>query len=208
MILAAPLRRLDECEDQCRLALTPPFSFSAVQRLSVECLTAPANLMGVQRMIFDDMALARAIHVLSLVHWIGGVAIVTTIVLPRARKSLDAGTAISEFEAFEQRFAFQARISIALAGLSGTYLLMALDGWARFKLISYWWLDLMVAVWFAFAVMIYVLEPLLVHRVFHEFALRDKERAFAIAIRLHAIALLVGAVAIGAGVMGAHGGLP
>lgn len=164
--------------------------------------------MYVPKMIFDGMALARAIHILSIVHWIGGVAVVTTIVLPRARKSLDARTAISEFEAFEQRFAFQARISIVLAGLSGVYLLMALDGWERFQLVRYWWLDLMVAVWFLFAVMIYVLEPLLVHRLFHEYALRNTARAFAVAIRFHAMALFVLAVAIGAGVMGAHGGLP
>ena len=30
-------------------------------------------------MIIDDLACARAIHVLALVHWIGGVAAVTTI---------------------------------------------------------------------------------------------------------------------------------
>ena len=82
-------------------------------------------------MSFDDVALARAIHVLSVVHWIGGVAVVTTIVLPRLRKSLRAEAAIFEFEAFERRFAFQARISILLAGLSGAYLLMALDGGSR-----------------------------------------------------------------------------
>jgi uncharacterized membrane protein len=35
--------------------------------------------------MMDDFALARALHVLALVHWIGGVAMVTTIVLPRAR---------------------------------------------------------------------------------------------------------------------------
>ena len=40
-------------------------------------------------MPFDDIALARAIHVLALVHWIGGVAAVTTIILPRARAFAD-----------------------------------------------------------------------------------------------------------------------
>jgi uncharacterized membrane protein len=34
-----------------------------------------------------DLVLARAIHVVALVHWIGGVAFVTTIVLPSARKA-------------------------------------------------------------------------------------------------------------------------
>lgn len=35
--------------------------------------------------MFDDIALVRALHVLALIHWIGGVAFVTLIVLPLAR---------------------------------------------------------------------------------------------------------------------------
>jgi uncharacterized membrane protein len=159
-------------------------------------------------MTVDDFALARAIHVLALVHWIGGVAMVTTIVLPHARKIADAKAAIAAFEAFERRFAPQARISILLAGLSGLYMLAKLDAWDRFQYASYWWLHLMVAIWGVFAIMIYILEPLVIHRIFYEFAMQDKNRAFAIATRLHAIALTVSVVAIGAGVVGAHGGLP
>ena len=159
-------------------------------------------------MMVDDLALARAIHVLALVHWIGGVAVVTTIVLPRARGLPDAKDAVAAFEAFELRFAFQARISILLAGLSGVYMLIKLDAWNRFQYESFWWLDLMVIVWMLFALMVYVLEPLVIHRLFHEFALRNKDRAFAVATKLHAVALIISAFAIGAGVLGAHGGLP
>lgn len=158
--------------------------------------------------MIDDLALARAIHVLALVHWIGGVAVVTTIVLPAARRLPDAKRAVAAFESFERRFAAQARISILLAGLSGVYMLARLDAWDRFADLSFWWLDLMVAVWLLFATMICVLEPLVIHRRFHEFALRDKERAFAVATWLHAAALTVSAAAIAAGVLGAHGGLP
>jgi len=39
-------------------------------------------------------------------------------------------------------------------------------------------------------------------------ALRNKDRAFAAAIGLHAVALIISAFAIGAGVVGAHGELP
>jgi hypothetical protein len=46
-----------------------------------------------------------------------------------------------------------------------------------------------------------------VHRRFHEFALRDKDRAFALATGLHAVALIVAAAAIVASVLGA-GTLP
>jgi hypothetical protein len=66
----------------------------------------------------------------------------------------------------------------------------------------------MVAVWALFALMVYVLEPLLIHRLFHEFALRQKHRAFALAARLHVAALGVSVIAIIAGVLGANGGLP
>jgi uncharacterized membrane protein len=59
-----------------------------------------------------DLVLARAIHVVALVHWIGGVAFVTTIVLPSARKAPTAKEALALFEAFERRFAVLCKIRI------------------------------------------------------------------------------------------------
>ena len=157
--------------------------------------------------MIDDLALARAVHILSLVHWFGGVAAVTTIILPRARDLPDAREALEAFEAFERRFAPQARISIFLAGLSGVYMLMKTDAWYRFQHASFWWMHLMVAVWVLFAVMIYIVEPIVIHKLFQQFALQQKDRAFAIATVFHVIALLVSATAIVAGVLGAHGAL-
>lgn len=154
-----------------------------------------------------DLVLARAVHVIALVHWIGGVAFVTTIVLPNARKAATAKEALALFQAFERRFAPQVRISILLVGLSGVYMLSKLDGWARLQSSSFWWLDLMIAVWIVFAIMVYVLEPLGIDRRFAEFALRDKDRAFAIMTHVHEVALTVSAIAVGAGMLGAHGGL-
>jgi uncharacterized membrane protein len=165
-------------------------------------------LFGFANMTIDGFALARALHVLALVHWIGGVAMVTTIVLPRARALADARAALTAFETFEGRFAVQARFSILLAGLSGFYMLNKLQAWARLLDPAFWWLMLTVAVWAVFALMVFVLEPLVVHRLFHDYVLRDKERAFALAIRLHAAALMVSGVAIAAGVLGAQGALP
>ena len=158
--------------------------------------------------MLDDFSVARAVHLLALVHWIGGVAVVSTIVLPHARTMPDAFSALSVFEIFERRFAAQARISISLAGLSGFYMLHKLQGWMWLLNPAYWWLILMVAVWSIFALMVFVLEPLIVHRLFRDYVLRDKERAFALAIRLHALALAIATVAITAGVLGAHGALP
>ena len=86
-------------------------------------------------------------------------------------------------------------------------MLHKLQAWAWLLDLKFWWIMLMVAVWMVFALMVFVLEPLFVHRLFHDYALRDKERAFALAIRLHAVALTVSIVAILAGVLGARGAL-
>lgn len=158
-------------------------------------------------MVPDGLTLARAVHVLALVHWIGGVSVVTTIVLPQARRLADAATAVAFFESFERRFVRQVRVSILLAGLSGLYMLQALDAWDRFRHLAFWWLHLMVAVWCLFALMVFVIEPLFAHRRFREFAMRDATAAFALATRLHVLALAISAVAIAAGVLGARGAL-
>jgi uncharacterized membrane protein len=87
--------------------------------------------------MIDDLAVARAIHVLAIVHWIGGMATVTTIVLPRARLVPDPNAAIASFETFERRFAQQARISVTLTGGSGIYMLWRLAAWERFESSSF-----------------------------------------------------------------------
>jgi len=100
------------------------------------------------------------------------------------------------------------RVSILLVAISGLYMIMKLDGWDRFVDALFWWLDLMVVVWVLFALMVYILEPLVMHRLFHDFALQEKHRAFALATRLHVIALCVSAFTIAAGVLGSLGSLP
>ena len=66
----------------------------------------------------------------------------------------------------------------------------------------------MVALWIVFVLMLFVVEPLGIDRLFRSYALREKDHAFAIATRLHWAALLIAALTIGAGVLGAHGYLP
>ena len=41
-------------------------------------------------MVIDDVELARALHVLFVAHWIGGVSFVTLVALPLARAASDA----------------------------------------------------------------------------------------------------------------------
>jgi uncharacterized membrane protein len=85
--------------------------------------------------MIDDLGVARAVHLLAIVHWIGGMAVVTTIVLPHAKSfpDADADAALGAFEAFERRFAQQVRISILLTGMSGIYMIWRLAAWERFR---------------------------------------------------------------------------
>lgn len=53
-----------------------------------------------------------------------------------------------------------------MTGLSGFYMLYLSDGWSRFAQPSQWWLHAMVAVWTIFMLMLFVLEPLVLRRMF------------------------------------------
>ena len=67
----------------------------------------------------DLFILARVVHVLGVVLWIGGVAFVTTVLLPALRRTTDPARRLALFEELEGRFAFQARIVTVVTGLSG-----------------------------------------------------------------------------------------
>ena len=87
-------------------------------------------------------------------------------------------------------------------------MLNKLSAWTLLLDPAFWWLALMVVVWTVFALMVFVLEPLVVNRLFHDYALRNKDRAFSLAIWLHAAAFTISCIAIMAGVLGAQGALP
>ena len=94
--------------------------------------------------MIDDIELARALHVLFVVHWIGGVAFVTLVVLPLARSKAEAKAGWALFEAIERCFAAQVRWSIPLAGLTGFWMTWRLGLWGLFPDPSFWWLGAMV----------------------------------------------------------------
>jgi uncharacterized membrane protein len=80
-----------------------------------------------------DFILARVIHVLAVVLWIGGVGMVTTVLLPEIRRSYPAAERFGVFHGLEKRFAGQSRVTTALAGASGFYMVWRLDAWDRFE---------------------------------------------------------------------------
>lgn len=154
-----------------------------------------------------ELIVARVVHVLAVVLWIGGVAMVTTVLLPAVRGFKSAAERVPFFEEVESRFARQSRVTTLLAGLSGLYLTHALDAWDRFGRAAYWWMHAMVAVWLVFTVMLFVLEPLVLHRWFLDRAERDPEGTFALMQTLHWFLLGVSLVTVAGAVAGSHGWL-
>jgi uncharacterized membrane protein len=110
--------------------------------------------------VIDDIELARALHVLFVVHWIGGVPFVTLVALPLARASEDPQKGWTLFEAIERRFAAQVRVSIPLTGATGLWMTGRLDLWSRFGDRAFWWMDAMAILWTLFMLIIFVVEPL------------------------------------------------
>jgi len=152
----------------------------------------------------DDVVIARALHVLAVVHWIGGVALVTLVVLPAVRAAAPSRR-MELFETFERRFSAQARVSVPLAGLTGAWMADRLGLWSRFLDPAAWWLGAMVLVWLMFMAILFVIEPFLVRDSFRQRVLADSDRAFRLVQRTHWMLLGAAVIATAGGVAGVHG---
>jgi uncharacterized membrane protein len=152
-----------------------------------------------------DFYLARALHVLGVVLWIGGVAFVTLILLPALRRTVAPEERVALFDRIEGGFAHQARVTTLMTGLSGLWLAHRLNAWSRFGDAHYWWMHAMVAVWVLFTLMLFVFEAWFLHRWFHARAARDPEGTFALIQRLHRVLLAVSLVAVAGAAAGSHG---
>ena len=153
----------------------------------------------------DDITLARALHILAVVVWIGGVAFVTTVLLPGVRDIKAPKERVVFFEVAERRFAGQARYTTGLTGLSGFYMVARLDLWHRFVSVSYWWMHAVVAVWLVVTLMLFVAEPLFLHRWLLARASAQPEATFALVERAHRILLILSLLTLLGAVLGSHG---
>lgn len=156
----------------------------------------------------NEFALARVIHVLAVVLWIGGVAMVTTVVIPIIRKSRSDVDSVELFEAIEKKFALQAKIVILIAGGSGFYMLDFIDAWSRYSEPRFWWIHAMTIVWALFMFVLWVAEPLFLHRLFKKHALTNPQKTFLFVQLFHMIMLTLSLVTIAGAVAGSHGWFP
>lgn len=154
--------------------------------------------------MLDWPTVFRIIHVLGVVHWIGGLLFVAFVILP-SLLDMEATKRLPLFDALERRFAAQARISTLLVGISGFYMLVAYDRWPQLADPQFWWLGAMLGLWAIFIVMLFIAEPLFLHAWFDARARRDPDRAFRVALRGHRVLSTISLITVLGAVGGAHG---
>ncbi|MBE7633935.1 hypothetical protein F7642_06240 [Tenacibaculum finnmarkense genomovar ulcerans] len=153
----------------------------------------------------EYFTLARVIHVICVVLWIGGVSMVTTVIIPAVKGMNSKEDQIKTFEQIEGRFAIQAKITTVLTGLSGFYMLYVLDGWDRYFDYQYWWIHAMTLVWVLFTLVLYVLEPFILHKLFKKYAEENPSKTFSFIHKAHWFLLILSLITTAGAVAGSHG---
>jgi uncharacterized membrane protein len=153
----------------------------------------------------NDLAIARAIHVLAVVVWIGGVAMVTTVILPMVRRAQIPTEGQMLLEAVERRFIWQARIATLLVAASGFYMVERLDLWDRFRNIEFWWMHAMVLLWLIFTFVLFVGEPLAARTHTKDGSQPASKGRLSLMQWLHWVLLLLSAITVLAAVAGSQG---
>ena len=153
----------------------------------------------------EYLTLARVLHILAVVLWIGGVAMVTTVIIPAVKKLRSKEEQIETFERLEGRFSFQAKVTTLITAITGFYMLHVLNAWNRLLDLRFWWIHAMILVWLLFTIVLFVLEPFLLHKIFRKYANEDPGRAFRIMHRAHWVLLLLSLITIFGAVAGSHG---
>ena len=154
-------------------------------------------------MPFDDLTLARVVHVVAVTGWIGGVWFVTFVVMPAITRSEPPAGRLASFHRIEAGFAPQARIWVLLAGASGFWMTWRADMWQRFLEPGFWWMHAMVCLWALFFLILFVAEPLVVHRRMAQSP--EPAKDFARLVRVHRVLSGLALITVAGAVGGAHG---
>lgn len=151
----------------------------------------------------DDVTVARIVHVVAVLFWIGGVGFVTLVILPAIRDAAAESDRTNSFVRMERRFAPQARIWVLLAGVSGFWMMWRDRMWLRFQDPAFWWMHAMLLIWLIFAMILYVIEPLL--RRHKRRSPSDSTHDFRFIMLAHYILLTLAIIALIGAVGGSHG---
>lgn len=147
-----------------------------------------------------------AIHVLSIVIWIGGVAFVTLVVFPMITRMEGSLEQVLMFQGVEHRFARIAKLMVAISGITGLILLYYTRGFGALFSMGGIGPTIMLIVW-AFYLLILLFEARLFKVIFRGGAQKDTKKVFYRLTVFHWVVLGLSLLAVGVGVWAGHGGL-
>ena len=69
------------------------------------------ELADIEKPKMKYFTLARVVHVIAIILWIGGVSMVTTVLIPAIKKMKSKEEQIKTFETIEGKFSIQAKVT-------------------------------------------------------------------------------------------------
>lgn len=153
----------------------------------------------------EAITIARIIHVVGIVMWIGGFSMVTTVLIPAVKRMKSNEEQIDTFERIEGKFAIQAKVTTVLTGLSGFFMLHYMNAWERYLDYRFWWIHAMTLVWIIFTVILFILEPFVLHKLFRRYAEEKPGKTFDILHKAHWFLLIISLITIIGALAGSHG---
>lgn len=130
---------------------------------------------------------------------------VTTVIIPAVKRMKSKEEQIETFEKIEGRFALQAKITTLITGVTGFYMIYALDAWDRYLDLKFWWIHAMTLVWVVFSLVLYVLEPFILHKMFKKYAMLNPGKTFDFMHKFHWFLLILSLITTAGVVAGSHG---
>ena len=153
--------------------------------------------------------LMHIVHVLTVILWIGGLAFVTSVVLPMAIRTPDTLQKVLLFQRIEHRFAGLARIYVVITGVSGFAMIFTTDWHRLLFTMAGLALTAMTLIWVFWFVMLFGLEPLIIRKMLENMAKGgtklEIDTVFKRLNAVHWAMVFISLVAATAGVFVAHG---
>lgn len=84
-------------------------------------------------------------------------------------------------------------------------MLYEMNAWSRYLDYRFWWLHSMTLVWIIFSLILYILEPYILHKVFAKYANKAPDKTFRIMHQLHWVLLVISLITTAGAVAGSHG---
>lgn len=147
-----------------------------------------------------------AIHVTTIVLWIGGVSFVTIVIFPMLLEMGDSLEKVLMFQRVESVFAKQARYYAWIAGITGFVLLYMKGMHTLLFTKATLGVSIMLVAW-AFYTFVLMFEKRIFKIVFSDAKKYDPAKIFILLSRFHWIILGVSLGAVFLGVWAGHGGV-